>query len=49
MTTRGNENAGSFRWNYRKVCDGERMIAVIKGVAGKRLSYKPLAGGGLNN
>jgi hypothetical protein len=32
----------SFRWNYRKVNDGERAIAVIRGVKGKRLSYKPL-------
>lgn len=30
----------SFRWNYRKVNDGERAIAVIKGAKGKRLSYR---------
>ena len=28
-----------FRWNHRKVTDGERMIAAIKGVVGKRLFY----------
>lgn len=30
----------SFRWNHRKVSDGERAIAVIKGIKGKRLSYR---------
>lgn len=30
----------SFRWNYRKVSDGERTIAMIKGAKGKRLSYR---------
>ncbi|MGB6064785.1 MAG: IS1595 family transposase [Desulfomonilaceae bacterium] len=34
----------SFRWNHRKIDDGERTIAVIKGSEGKRLSYKPLVG-----
>lgn len=33
----------SFRWNYRKVCDGERAIAVVRGIKGKRLSYRKLA------
>jgi len=28
-----------FRWNYRKVTDGQRMIAAIQGVKGKRLLY----------
>lgn len=28
-----------FRWNHRKVTDGERMVAAIKGVKGKRLMY----------
>lgn len=28
-----------FRWNHRKVTDGERMVAAIKGVSGKRLMY----------
>jgi transposase-like protein len=36
-------NEFSFRWNHRKIDDGERIIAVIKGSEGKRLSYKPLA------
>ncbi len=28
-----------FRWNHRKVTDGERMLAAIMGVIGKRLFY----------
>ena len=39
----------SFRWNYRKVDDGEPTRGAIRGIAGKRLSYKPSeAGMGLN-
>ncbi|MGO9122748.1 MAG: IS1595 family transposase [Desulfomonilaceae bacterium] len=34
----------SFRWNHRKIDDGERTVAVIKASTGKRLSYEPLAG-----
>jgi transposase-like protein len=30
-----------FRWNHRRVTDGERMVAAIKGVVGKRLVYLP--------
>lgn len=30
----------AFRWNHRKVSDGERMLAAIKGADGKRLLYK---------
>jgi transposase-like protein len=30
----------SFRWNYRKVNDGERTMVAIKGSKGKRLSYR---------
>ena len=30
----------SFRWNHRKMRDGERMVAVIQGTEGKRLRYK---------
>lgn len=33
-------NEFAFRWNYRKVSDGERMIAAIKGTEGKRLMYR---------
>lgn len=33
-------NEFAFRWNHRKVSDGERMIAAIEGVQGKRLLYK---------
>lgn len=29
----------SFRWNHRKVTDGERMVAAIRGAEGKRLMY----------
>ncbi len=36
-------NEFSFRWNYRKVTDGERMIAAIKGVVGKRLTYRSVS------
>jgi transposase-like protein len=31
----------SFRWNFRKVSDGERAMQAIKGVEGKRLLLKP--------
>jgi transposase-like protein len=37
-------NEFSFRWNYRKVSDGERMVAAIEGVVGKRLTYRPALG-----
>lgn len=30
----------SFRWDHRKVTDGERMVAAIKGAEGKRLKYR---------
>jgi len=33
-------NEFAFRWNQRKVTDGERMIAAIRGADGKRLFYK---------
>jgi transposase-like protein len=29
-----------FRWNTRKMADGVRMVAVIKGAEGKRLMYR---------
>lgn len=29
----------SFRWNHRKVTDGERMVAAIRGTEGKRLLH----------
>jgi transposase-like protein len=29
----------AFRWNHRKVSDGERMVAAILGAEGKRLRY----------
>jgi transposase-like protein len=34
-------NEFAFRWNLRKVSDGERMVEAIKGVEGKRLMYRP--------
>lgn len=33
-------NEFSFRWNFRKVSDGERMVQTIKRVGGKRLTYR---------
>jgi hypothetical protein len=30
----------SFRWNHRKVTDGQRTEEAIKGMVGKRLVYK---------
>lgn len=30
----------SFRWNHRKVTDGERTTQAIKGIEGKRLAYR---------
>ena len=30
----------SFRWDQRKVSDGERTVSAIKGAEGKRLVYK---------
>jgi hypothetical protein len=30
----------SFRWNHRKVSDGERATQAIKGAEGRRLMYK---------
>ena len=30
----------AFRWNHRKVTDGERMVAAIEGAEGKRLMYR---------
>jgi transposase-like protein len=32
----------SFRWNHRKVNDGTRAEAAIRGVDGKRLTYKKI-------
>jgi len=29
-----------FRWNHRKVTDGERMVAGMQGAEGKRLTYR---------
>ena len=33
-------NEFSFRWEHRKVSDGERMVAAIEGAEGKRLIYR---------
>ncbi len=33
-------NEFAFRWNHRKVSDGERMIEAIKRAEGKRLMYR---------
>lgn len=32
----------SFRWNLRKTNDGDRAMGAIRGIVGKRLSYKPI-------
>jgi hypothetical protein len=33
-------NEFDFRWNTRKVCDGDRITAAVQGAVGKRLDYK---------
>lgn len=33
-----------FRYNNRKVTDGERALEALKGIEGKRLTYKGSAG-----
>jgi hypothetical protein len=30
----------SFRWDRRRITDGERMVEAIKGIEGKRLYYE---------
>src|SRR5579862_8638225 len=35
-------NEFAFRWNHRKITDGERMHKAVMATNGKRLSYKPL-------
>ena len=35
-------NEFDFRWNGRKVCDGDRITAAVQGAQGKRLDYKML-------
>lgn len=37
-------NEFEFRWNTRKMTDGERMKKFVPLVEGKRLTYKPLIG-----
>jgi hypothetical protein len=34
----------SFRWNQRKVTDGERMLVALAGFSAKRLEYSTLVG-----
>jgi hypothetical protein len=31
-----------YKWNTRKMTDGERAAAALKGIEGKRLTYRPL-------
>jgi transposase-like protein len=31
-----------FKWNTRKISDGERAALIAKGIEGKRLTYRPL-------
>jgi hypothetical protein len=33
-------NEFAFRWDYRNVNDGERIIKAVEGIEGKRLAYK---------
>jgi len=33
-------NEFAFRWNHRKVTDGERTVAALKATEGKRLTYR---------
>jgi ISXO2-like transposase domain len=33
-------NEFSFRWNNRKIEDGQRALKAIQGIEGKRLYYK---------
>jgi transposase-like protein len=33
-------NERSFMWDHRKISDGERMVAAVKGAEGKRLMYR---------
>ena len=35
-------NEFDFRWNTRKMNDGERTMAVVQGTQGKRLDYETL-------
>jgi hypothetical protein len=35
-------NEFDFRYNTRKITDGERTVALIKQVEGKRLMYKQI-------
>jgi hypothetical protein len=30
-----------FKWNTRKITDGERAALAVKGAEGKRLTYRP--------
>jgi hypothetical protein len=30
-----------FKWNTRKITDGERAAIALKGIEGKRLTYRP--------
>jgi len=30
-----------FKWNTRKISDGERVAGALKGIEGKRLTYRP--------
>jgi hypothetical protein len=36
------ENEFDFRWNARKMNDGERTVAAVQGEQGKRLEYKTM-------
>jgi transposase-like protein len=40
-------NEFGFRWDNRKITDGERMVEAVKGIEGKRLMYRSPIGSGL--
>jgi hypothetical protein len=33
-------NEFDFRWNGRKMADGDRVVAAVRGAVGKRLDYR---------
>jgi hypothetical protein len=35
-------NEFAFRWNQRKVSDGERTVEALKATPGKRMTYRQL-------
>ncbi len=42
--TNGLENEQAYRFNNRKITDGERFSAAVKGIVGKRVTFNELTG-----